>query len=128
MDGEGSPAPNRFELRRQQNRAALLDAALTLFQEQGLRDTKLEEICAHADVAPRTFFNHFETREHLYAAIAERRAVQLAAAFDAAGRAELPFAERLTDLLGRAARYVASRPLYRELVAEMLNLRGDGGG
>ena len=71
-------APSRFERRRLQNRAALLEAAIDLFQQQGLKATKLEEICERADVSPRTFFNHFETREHLTRAIARERAEQMA--------------------------------------------------
>ncbi|TMQ68199.1 MAG: helix-turn-helix transcriptional regulator, partial [Candidatus Eisenbacteria bacterium] len=53
---------NRFERRRRRNRQALIDAAIDLFQQHGIRGAKIEEICARADVAPRTFFNHFETR------------------------------------------------------------------
>jgi AcrR family transcriptional regulator len=116
-------AANRFERRRRRNRTALLDAALELFQDQGIRATKLEEICARADVAPRTFFNHFETREHLYQAIADQRAEQLAAAFDAQASDPRPFAGRLLALLTGMGRYLVQRPAYRELVSEMLYLR-----
>src|SRR4030095_11078929 len=77
-----APAPNRFERRRSRNRQALLDAAIDLFQQGGVHAVKLEEICERADVAPRTFFNHFETREHLYREIAQQRAEQFAVLFD----------------------------------------------
>jgi AcrR family transcriptional regulator len=118
---------NRFELRRRRNRQALIDAAIELFQERGIRDAKLEDICARADVAPRTFFNHFETREHLYTAIAEQRARQAAEVFDAAASDPRPIGERLPELFGQLAHYVAARPLYRELVGEMLRIRTEGG-
>jgi len=117
---------SRFEKRRLRNRAALIEAALELFQRQGLRGTKLEEVCAHADVSPRTFFNHFETREHLYQAIAAQRASQLAAQLDAA-REQGPFGPQLERTFRRTARYLAARPLYRELVGEMLRLRPETG-
>lgn len=118
---------NRFDLRRRRNRQALIEAAIDLFQQRGIRGAKLEDICARADVAPRTFFNHFETREHLYAAIAEQRARQAAEVFEAAAEDPRPVHERLTDLFGRLADYVAERPLYRELVGEMLRIRTEGG-
>jgi AcrR family transcriptional regulator len=118
--------PTRFGRRRLRNRAALIEAALVLFQSQGIRGTKLEEVCERADVAPRTFFNHFETREHLYQAIAEQRASQLAAQLDATS-AEEPFAQQLERTLSRTARYLTARPLYRELVGEMLRLRPESG-
>ena len=121
------PAENRFGLRRRRNREALLDAAIELFQQRGIRGAKLEEICAAADVSPRTFFNHFETREHLYTAIAEQRARQAADAFDAVAADPRPIRERLPELFGQLADYVAARPLYRELVAEMLRIRTEGG-
>jgi AcrR family transcriptional regulator len=122
-----SPPVTRFELRRRRNRQALIEAAIDLFQQRGIRGAKLEDICAVADVAPRTFFNHFETREHLYAAIAEQRAEQSAAVFDAVAEDPRPIGKRLPELFGRLADYLAARPLYRELVAEMLRIRTEGG-
>jgi AcrR family transcriptional regulator len=121
------PAATRFERRRRQNRAALLEAAIELFQKQGLRATKLEDICERADVAPRTFFNHFETREHLYRAIARQRAEQMAARMAAQADAPGPFAKRMTGLFDEIAAYLSARPAYRELVGEMLSLRFEGG-
>jgi AcrR family transcriptional regulator len=125
MDDATSPA--RPDRRQQRNRAALLEAAVTLFQERGVRATKLEEICAAADVAPRTFFNHFDSREQLVREIAEQRAERIALVFDVEAERPAPFDERLTGLLSAIGRYVAARPLYRELMGEMLAIRADGG-
>lgn len=121
------PAENRYARRRRRSRAALLEAAIELFQEQGIRSTRLEEVCARADVAPRTFFNHFETREHLYHAIAQQRAEQMAAAFDARAADPRPFAVRLLELTREIGHYLSERPAYRELVSEMLHLRVESG-
>jgi AcrR family transcriptional regulator len=117
---------NRFERRRQRSRTSLLDAAIELFQEKGLRETKLEEICERADIAPRTFFNHFETREHLYQAIAAQRVEQLVERLDVLRSDPRPLARRLSDLFAAIGAHLAARPLYRELVGEMLHLRDDG--
>jgi AcrR family transcriptional regulator len=125
---EAASPTNRFEQRRQRNRAALLEAAIELFQQQGIRATKLEEICARADVSARTFFNHFETREHLYQAIAHQRALQLASLMEAQADDPRPFGDQLTDLFASVGAYLAARPAYRELVSEMLSLRPDAGG
>lgn len=121
-----SPSPNGFERRRRRSRAALLDAAIELFQTRGVKATKLEEICELAGVSARTFFNHFETREHLYQAIALQRGSQLAALVATRSDSELPFDERLVALLDEIGAYVAGRPAYRELMREMLALRIDG--
>jgi len=122
-----SRPPNRFEQRRQRNRDALLEAAIAVFQKRGIRGAKIEEICDRADVSPRTFFNHFETRDHLYQAIAQQRATQFAALFDAAASDPRPIGDCLPELLGSIADYLDSLPLYRELVGEMLHTRAEGG-
>jgi AcrR family transcriptional regulator len=122
-----SRAPNRFESRRLRNRAALLEAAIALFQQQGLRATKLEEICERADLSARSFFNHFESREHLYRAIAHQRAEQMAARLAAQADGPRPFADQLTGLFDEIAAYLGARPAYRELVGEMLVLPLDAG-
>jgi len=122
-----APAENRFELRRRRNREALLDAAIELFQQRGIRGAKLEEICARADVSARTFFNHFETREHLYEAIAQQRALQTADQLDALAADPRPLARRLNELFAAIGAYLAARPLYRELVGEMIRGRRPGG-
>lgn len=117
----------RFERRRLRSRAALVDAAIDLFQEKGVRGTTLQEICERADIAPRTFFNHFETREHLYQAIAHQRAAQFAEQIDALRKDLRPLARRLTDFFAVIGAYLVARPLWRELVGEMLHLRLEGG-
>lgn len=121
-----APRPSRHERRRERSRAAILESAITLFQERGVRATKVEDVCARADVALRTFFNHFETREHLYHAIGLQRAEQLAATLDALREGRHPFAEQLRGFFRGTGRYLGARPLYRELVGEMLKLRLDG--
>ena len=122
---EPSVSVNRFERRRQRNREALLEAAIELFQERGIRGTKLEDICERADVSTRTFFNHFETREHLYRAIAQQRTREAAAFFDAPSAEPGTLRERLPRLFGGIASYLHARPAYRELVGEMFHVRTD---
>jgi AcrR family transcriptional regulator len=121
-----APRPSGHDRRRERSRAAILEAAVALFQERGVRATRVEDVCAQADVALRTFFNHFETREHLYQAIGLHRAEQVAAALHALCDDPRPFDARLRGFLRETAAYLAARPLYRELVGEMLNRRIDG--
>ena len=58
-------------------REKILAAAFDLFLRQGVAATTIEEICERADVANRTFFNHFATRQDMIRALAERRLVNL---------------------------------------------------
>jgi AcrR family transcriptional regulator len=123
----GAPATTRFDRRRSRTQTALIDAALELFQRKGIRATTIEEICELADISPRTFFNHFETRDHLYAAIARRRAAEFARLLESQGADERPLDQRLPELFTAIGRGLAQMPAYRELIGEMLRVRVDGG-
>ncbi|MFT8396329.1 TetR/AcrR family transcriptional regulator [Propionibacterium sp.] len=50
------------ERKKQQTRRAIHEAALNLVEEAGLDATTIEQICAMADVSPRTFFNYYPTK------------------------------------------------------------------
>lgn len=53
----------RRDRKRLATRDAIVDAALGLFEEKGFAATTVDEITERADVAQRTFFRHFETKE-----------------------------------------------------------------
>lgn len=55
--------------RREQRRQALLDAALELFAAQGFVNTSIEQLCQHAYVATKSFYESFDSRDDLYAAL-----------------------------------------------------------
>jgi len=56
---------NRADRRKLETRERILSAAFELFVRQGTNETTIEEICERADVATRTFFNHFPTRQDM---------------------------------------------------------------
>jgi AcrR family transcriptional regulator len=66
-----------MDRRKMEVRDRILSAAFDLFLSQGVSATTIEEICERADVANRTFFNHFPTRQDMMRALAESRLLNL---------------------------------------------------
>jgi AcrR family transcriptional regulator len=115
----------RHERRREASRARILEAALELFRAQGLEATTIEQICERADVANRTFFNHFPARRDMVRAMAEQRVHNLHAVL--ADRAGEPARDRLVRFFDDLAAHLeASGPGYREVVGAMLAETGTG--
>ena len=66
---ERKSRPGRNERRKARTRSALLAAGQRLFGEQGFDATTVAEIAEDADVAVGSFYNHFDSKEDLLAAL-----------------------------------------------------------
>jgi AcrR family transcriptional regulator len=53
----------RRERKKRERRRCIEDAAIDLFERQGFDGTTIEDIAKAADIAPRTFFSYFSTKE-----------------------------------------------------------------
>jgi AcrR family transcriptional regulator len=60
---------SRAARRKRETRAKLLEAALVLMAEKGMEGVAINEITEAADVGFGSFYNHFESKEAIYAAL-----------------------------------------------------------
>lgn len=58
--------------RRRETRTRLLEAAIEVFAEEGLRGASVEAICSRADFSRGAFYSNFESKEQLFLALFER--------------------------------------------------------
>ena len=61
--------PGRVERRKAETRGRIVAAARRLFAAQGVEQTTIREIAAEADIALGGFYNYFETKEAVLAAL-----------------------------------------------------------
>jgi AcrR family transcriptional regulator len=58
-----APAPSLRQRKKDATQQAIADAAWDLFAERGYHETSINDIAERANVAPRTFFRYFPTKE-----------------------------------------------------------------
>ncbi len=125
------PAPidaSRRGRRKLELSQRILEAAVALFDEQGFEATKVTDICERADVANKTFFNHFATKGDLLRAIAQGALDEFLAEIEAARKAPGGTRERLRALFEQIAdNALAAGPMHRELLAEIIHVAHESG-
>ncbi|GAA2215018.1 TetR/AcrR family transcriptional regulator [Nonomuraea monospora] len=82
------PVVGRRERKKQATRAALREAALRLALRDGVENVTVERIASEADIALRTFFNYFSSKEEAVVAAAAAGAEAVIAEFRARPAAE----------------------------------------
>jgi len=89
-------APQRLTERK---REAILQAAIAEFRSSGFEVTSMDRIAATAGVSKRTVYNHFPSKEELFAEILNRLWNSITAEQDMPYRAQAPLREQLQTLL-----------------------------
>jgi AcrR family transcriptional regulator len=111
---KGAARPDRRAQNRDRTRQALAEAAIELFATQGYGATTVEQIAILAEVSPRTFFRHFDSKEDVLLPFDE----PMSAA--AAIRSQPP---SMSDMEALRAALVATAPTNEPAVARIRMLR-----
>lgn len=111
------------ERKKQATRQAIEDAAWELYAERGYAATSVDDIAARADVAPRTFFRYFRTKEDTLYGEFDHALDHLSAAFRARPVAEPVF----TSLIAALAQVSAGWQKDRKKMIERWTLQKEAG-
>jgi len=112
---ETAPEEARRARKKRQTRDALIDAALELFEAKGYEHTAVHEITDTVDVAERTFFRYFASKEDLALYFVKREMDDFTTAL-----AARPQQER-----ARVAVRKAFRTTLERLVADSYEINGE---
>ncbi len=114
--------PSRRERKKVALRGRILESATALFGERGFAKTKVADICERADVAQKTFFNHFASKPELLREIAVLALDDLLVCVEEARKQEHTTAARLARFFAQVAERVAQGgAMHRELVTELVH-------
>ncbi len=79
-----TPAMGRRERRAAETRLKLFRTALELFADRGFQNVTVEDITESADVGKGTFFNYFESKDHVLGVMTELQMAHVREAVEAA--------------------------------------------
>lgn len=102
-------------------REAILQAAIAEFRSSGFEATSMDKIAASAEVSKRTVYNHFPSKDDLFAAILQQLWECTAAVTESAYRKDLPLRSQLLELMQQKMRMLSDASfmnLARVVIAE----------
>lgn len=97
-------APQRLTDRK---REAIIQAAIAEFRAHGFDITSMDKIAATAGVSKRTVYNHFPSKEELFAEILNQLWIRVTAEQETPYRADLPLRNQLRQLLAAKLQMLA---------------------
>lgn len=106
--------------RRRETRSRLLTAALNLMAEKGMEGVAINEITEAADVGFGSFYNHFESKEAIYAEVLE----WVFAGFADAIEAVLDDITDPAEVIALSVRYTMMRALRERVWGQFLVREG----
>ena len=119
----------RRERRKREVRERIMEAAMRRFIRQGFDDTTVDQIAEDADVAQKTFFNYFPTKQDLFRQLAEERIEELHQILEEERERPGTTQEKLEHCFLRLSDLLAQRKrLARDLILEIMRTSPPGRG
>jgi AcrR family transcriptional regulator len=117
------PELTRRQRRKLEVRSRIVNAARDLFRAQGFSATRVTEICERADVAEKTFFNHFPTKQGVLGDLATSAVEELLLSIEVARKRGRSTSERLEIFFRALADTMSDAgPPQKELVAAIVQV------
>ncbi len=108
---------NRIERRKQEFRDKITRAAIKLFEKNGIAETSVASIIKEADIAHKTFFNHFPSKDHLLQHVASSFSSNAYETFREGFKKQTDPSKRLSYCLMSVAKALEDvKPHYKELL------------
>ncbi len=118
------PVEGRRERKKRELRSRIYQQAQELFLTQGFEATTVEQIAAAADIAPATFFNHFQSKHALLGEMTTEVFAHLQELIEQYLLRPGSAQERIASFADRAARDAfAARGVARDVVLELMRMR-----
>lgn len=115
----------RAERRRENRRAAILDAALRVFGEKGYHQTHVSDIIAEAGIARGTFYLYFESKSAIFLELLDGLLIELRGTIVGVETepGAPPMQDQLQDIVGSIIRTIVdNRLLSRIIIREAVGI------
>ncbi len=110
--GEPTVAESKKNRLSEVKREAILDAAVQEFRSVGYANTSMDRIADVANVSKRTVYNHFPSKEELFAAIVQRLKARCGAMTSWPNDSQAPLSEQLTAIGWEYAELMSSADMH----------------
>ncbi len=101
----------------------IIDVSLELLDARGVEATTVHEICERADIAQKTFFNHFPSKRHLFREVAQTSLSRLLRQIEDARKQPLSTSGRIQFFFESIATHAEEAgPMHRELLTELVHV------
>lgn len=103
------PEPGLRARKKDRTRRTIERAALELFESRGFDATTIEDVAAAADIAPRTFFHYFRSKEEAVTSNYTSRLQQIVSVLDSGSKDQDPWGALRSAFMSAAGNYEAER-------------------